>query len=78
MTTNKIEIKDLTVNYIENKRSFNALHDYAKSFNFTIYPGKLGNIDTFRIANMGDIKPEEMKRFTKVLRDYMKSINVGK
>jgi len=60
------------------KYSFNALHDYAKSFNFTIYPGKLGNIDTFRIANMGDIKPEEMERFTKVLRDYMKSINVGK
>ena len=25
MTTNKIEIKDLTVNYTENKRSFNAL-----------------------------------------------------
>lgn len=60
------------------KYSFNALHDYAKSFNFTIYPGKLGNIDTFRIANMGDIKPKEMERFTKVLRDYMKSINVGK
>ncbi|MBO7123322.1 MAG: 2-aminoethylphosphonate--pyruvate transaminase [Treponema sp.] len=60
------------------KYSFNALHDYAKSFGFTIYPGKLGNIDTFRIANMGDIKPEEMERFTKVLRDYMKSINVGK
>ncbi|WP_295090226.1 ATP-binding cassette domain-containing protein, partial [Ruminococcus sp.] len=29
MTTNKIEIKDLTVNYIENKRSFNALHDVS-------------------------------------------------
>ena len=60
------------------KYSFNALHDYAKSFNFTIYPGKLGNIDTFRIANMGDIKPEEMERFTKVLRDYMASIGVVK
>ncbi len=60
------------------KYSFNALHDYAKSFNFTIYPGKLGNIDTFRIANMGDIKPKEMERFTKVLRDYMASIGVVK
>ena len=29
MTTNKVEIKDLTVNYIENKRSFNALHDVS-------------------------------------------------
>lgn len=58
------------------KYSFNALHDYAKSFGFTIYPGKLGNIDTFRIANMGDIKPEEMTHFTCVLRDYMYSIGV--
>ncbi|MBP5361949.1 MAG: ABC transporter ATP-binding protein [Ruminococcus sp.] len=29
MTTNKIEIKDLTVNYIDNKHSFNALHDVS-------------------------------------------------
>ena len=56
--------------------SFTALHDYAKSLGFTIYPGKLGNIDTFRIANMGDIKPEEMTHFTCVLRDYMHSIGV--
>lgn len=58
------------------KYSFNELHDYAKSFGFTIYPGKLGNIDTFRIANMGDIKEEEMTHFTCVLRDYMHSIGV--
>ena len=58
------------------KYSFNDLHDYAKSFGFTIYPGKLGNIDTFRIANMGDIKTEEMTHFTCILRDYMHSIGV--
>ena len=58
------------------KYNFNELHDYAKSFGFTIYPGKLGNIDTFRIANMGDIKPEEMIHFTCVLRDYMHGIGV--
>ncbi|MBR4599141.1 MAG: 2-aminoethylphosphonate--pyruvate transaminase [Treponema sp.] len=58
------------------KYNFNELHDYARSFGFTIYPGKLGNIDTFRIANMGDIKPEEMTHFVCVLRDYMHSIGV--
>ena len=56
--------------------SFTALHDHAKKAGFTIYPGKLGNIDTFRIANMGDIRPEEMKRFTVLLREYMHSIGV--
>ena len=58
------------------KYSFETLHDYAKSFGFTIYPGKLGNIDTFRIANMGDIQESEMVHFTCVLRDYMNSIGV--
>ena len=58
------------------KYNFDALHDYARSFGFTIYPGKLGNINTFRIANMGDIKPVEMERFCKVLREYMHSIGV--
>ena len=58
------------------KYNFTELHDYARSFGFTIYPGKLGNIDTFRIANMGDIRPEEMTYFVCVLRDYMHSIGV--
>lgn len=56
--------------------NFNALHDFARSKGFTIYPGKLGNIDTFRIANMGDIKPCEMQEFIAVLEEYMRSIGV--
>lgn len=56
--------------------SFEALHDTAKEFAFTIYPGKLGNINTFRIANIGGIQPEEMTRFTEKLFDYMHSIGV--
>ncbi len=55
---------------------FDEMHDYARERGFTIYPGKLGNIDTFRIANMGDIRPEEMLRFTGILREYMHSIGV--
>lgn len=55
---------------------FDEFHDYVKEQGFTIYPGKLGNIGTFRIANMGDIKPEEMIDFIKLLKKYMKSINV--
>lgn len=55
---------------------FDEFHDYAKERGFTIYPGKLGNIGTFRIANMGDLKSEEMIEFTRVLKEYMDSINV--
>lgn len=55
---------------------FGRMHDYARERGFTIYPGKLGNIDTFRIANMGDIRPSEMEKFVGILREYMHSIGV--
>jgi 2-aminoethylphosphonate-pyruvate transaminase len=58
------------------KYSFDALHDLARSKGFTIYPGKLSDANTFRIANIGDIKPYEMADFTKLLEKYMRSIGV--
>ena len=58
------------------KYDFEELHNIAKAHSFTIYPGKLGNIHTFRIANIGDIRPTEMERFTGVLFDYMHNIGV--
>ena len=56
------------------KYSFESLHDFAKAHEFTIYPGKLGNINTFRIANIGDIQLSEMKSFCIKLEEYMKDI----
>ncbi|MDR1900501.1 MAG: 2-aminoethylphosphonate--pyruvate transaminase [Treponema sp.] len=50
---------------------FEELHDLARLRGFTIYPGKLSDASTFRIANIGDIRPEEMKRFTGVLKEYI-------
>ena len=58
--------------------SFTALHDFARSRGFTIYPGKLSAANTFRIANMGDIKPEEIIKFGELLEEYMRSIGVTK
>lgn len=54
--------------------SFEVLHDAARGQGFTIYPGKLADVDTFRIANIGDIKPGEMRRFTDLLGAYMESL----
>lgn len=52
------------------KYSFDALHDFAREHEFTIYPGKLGNINTFRIANIGDIQVCEMERWCKLMKDW--------
>jgi 2-aminoethylphosphonate-pyruvate transaminase len=54
--------------------SFEDLHDLARSGGFTIYPGKLSEADTFRIANIGDIRPEEMTAFTELLESYIRSL----
>ena len=56
------------------KYNFNDLHDFAREHGFTIYPGKLSDAPTFRIANIGDIRPEEMREFTVLLEQYMKTI----
>jgi 2-aminoethylphosphonate-pyruvate transaminase len=54
--------------------SFDEFHDQARSLGFTIYPGKLGNINTFRIANIGDIQVEEMEEFTHFMRSFFKKL----
>ena len=60
------------------KYDFEDLHGIAMQNSFTIYPGKLTNAKTFRIANIGDIRPEEMEKFVKVLREYMLGIEAVK
>jgi 2-aminoethylphosphonate-pyruvate transaminase len=54
--------------------SFGELHDLARRHEFTIYPGKLADANTFRIANIGNIQNAEMARFVDVLGGYMRSI----
>lgn len=54
--------------------SFTDLHDYLYEKGFTIYPGKVSSDDTFRIANIGDIYPENMRKFTELLEEYFRCL----
>jgi len=56
------------------KYSFKDFHDMAKRQGFTIYPGKLSELNTFRIANIGDIKPQDMKEFCNIFKEYMENL----
>lgn len=58
--------------------SFNVLHDLSRERGYTIYPGKLSDADTFRIANIGDIQVEEMRSFTKIMKAYFAGISCDK
>lgn len=52
--------------------SFNEMHDYLFERGFTIYPGKVGNINTFRLSNIGAIYPKDMEDFLKVFEEYLR------
>ena len=54
--------------------NFDSLHNYLYEKGFTIYPGKVSFKNTFRIANIGDIYPENMKKFIEILEEYFLSI----
>jgi 2-aminoethylphosphonate-pyruvate transaminase len=53
---------------------FEDLHDRARRQGFTIYPGKLPGANTFRVANIGDVRPEEMARFAGILKEYVEGL----
>lgn len=55
---------------------FDDLHDLARKHSFTIYPGKLSDANTFRIANIGNIYPEDMKAFTVIMERYFRDIGI--
>lgn len=52
------------------KYNFNEFHDYLYNKGFTIYPGKISSKNTFRVANIGDIYSENMKKFVEIMKDY--------
>lgn len=56
---------------------FNEMHDYFYKNGFTIYPGKIDEQNTFRIANIGDINHLDMERFISLLERYLKGLEGG-
>lgn len=53
---------------------FQKMHDFFYTRGFTIYPGKLEKLNTFRIANIGDITYKEIEAFLELLELYLRSI----
>lgn len=49
--------------------SFKTFYEQLKAKGFVIYPGKISLADTFRIGNIGDVYPEDMKRLIESIRE---------
>lgn len=50
--------------------SFEALHDWLYAHEVTIYPGKIAERQTFRIATIGDLLPADMDRVLGLVRGF--------
>ncbi len=50
---------------------FLELHDYLYSMGITIYPGKINELNTFRIANIGDINHKDINEFLFHLKTFL-------
>jgi 2-aminoethylphosphonate-pyruvate transaminase len=50
------------------------MHDFFYKQGFTIYPGKIDKLETFRIANIGDITYRDIERFLHLLEQYLNGL----
>lgn len=51
--------------------SFDAMHDALLAAGFTIYPGKVAQLASFRLANIGQIDEADIAAFLLALQDYL-------
>ncbi len=67
-----------TIHYLDHPNfNFDILHDKLYKKGFTIYPGKITDLNTFRIAVMGAIYPADIKNFIKTLGNVLKEMGIN-
>lgn len=55
---------------------FNKMHDLLYEKGFTIYPGKIGKKNTFRLANMGAIDHKDIEKFLIALKEALNEMGM--
>jgi len=50
--------------------NFQKFYDYVKERGFVLYPGKLTEVDTFRIGNIGDIHKKDIEELCNIISEY--------
>lgn len=58
------------------KYDFTAMHDYFYDNGITIYPGKLNHMNSFRVANIGNLTVSDIDLFLTLLEEYFQGIGI--
>lgn len=62
--------------YPENKNfDFGEMYEYIKKNGYAIYPGKVTDIDTFRLGNIGEIYLEDIEKITEIFKNFLELKN---
>lgn len=63
--------------YPENKNfNFGEMYEFIKERGYAIYPGKVTDMDTFRIGNIGEIYTEDIEKITEIFRSFLEVKNI--
>jgi 2-aminoethylphosphonate-pyruvate transaminase len=71
LVEDKYHSKIITSIFMPDGVDFNDMHDYFFERGFTIYPGKVADFNTFRVANIGEIDSRDMEDFLKLFKEYL-------
>tara|TARA_B100000900_G_scaffold383593_1_gene371648 strand:- start:70 stop:1563 length:1494 start_codon:yes stop_codon:yes gene_type:complete len=58
--------------------NFDDMHDYFYEKGYTIYPSKIEDLNSFRVANIGEINSNDMLKFVTLLKEYFTNLNIFK
>lgn len=51
--------------------SFKEMYEYIKARGYAIYPGKVTEAETFRIANIGEIYKEDIEKLISIYKEFL-------
>lgn len=56
--------------------SFTSIHDYCYARGYTIYPGKIGDVFSFRLSVFGAINYDDIKNFLTVFSEALNKVGI--
>jgi len=59
------------------KYAFKPFYDEVRKRGFILYPGKLTQVETFRVGCIGAIGPEEMRHAVNAVRDSLRALGIN-
>jgi 2-aminoethylphosphonate-pyruvate transaminase len=78
LVDDKFHSKIITSIVMPDGIDFNEMHDFLYENGVTIYPGKVENFNSFRIANIGDINHNDISNALSLLKEFFLKKNVSK